>query len=133
MTKLISLALMIVASLLTGCYDYLEGYPKTISFPAEGGSMIIAHVNRDIPRIGDYDQAYISKKTETEDKIIVTGRWLTLEKNIKARSALEIIAQPNKSKKPRVLYIYYSDDIYPNGVMEITDENSIKVVQAGCK
>lgn len=131
------LALIALAIILGGCYEslsYCEGEPKCISFSAEGGTMKIESKywigglpeNLATLKIGEDAYHNISTVSSTEDSIFVTARWLTTKQSRESMEKLEIIAQPNESKKTRTLYIidsHYDDN----------NDDVIKVVQNGRK
>ncbi len=129
MTKELGFILAIaVTLLLAGCTDYFYyGYPKAISFPAEGGRMTIESDYSWYPKICEpVARKTISAKNETEDSLFVTGGWLRTKQGIPSCNKIEIIAEPNNSKETRTLYIY--DDI-----TVCFEESAIKVVQYGRK
>lgn len=137
MNKFLILIFAALAFALGGCYEslsYCEGDPKCVSFPAEGGTMKmeseywIGGLPEDLATLKIGENAYhnIATITSTEDSIFVTARWLTTKQSRESMEKLEIIAQPNESKKTRTLYII--DSPFDN-----SGDDVIKVVQDGRK
>lgn len=128
MRKVLIFLSVALAVVLCGCTDYFYyGYPKTISFPAEGGRMTIESDYSWAPKICEpVARKTISAKTETEDSLFVTGGWLRTKQGQPTHNKIEIIAEPNNTKQTRTLYIY--DDI-----SICFEESAIKVVQYGRK
>lgn len=124
MKKTLSLLLLLGAFLFVCACDNTNNYdyPGKVTFAKEGGwKFVSGEVVPDYIEIANYDGDGTSSSVNInpKDTLILKDEWLTVVMS-SGEPKMKLIAEPNQSKKTRVLYV----------MAGVTDECiEIKVVQ----
>ena len=108
MRKILPLIIIFVALCFTSCLENHHGYPKNVSFPAEGGTIDITgdefFVYMDITDYDGHDSDH-SKPEDMENYYYDSYQWLTAMSE-KGSKKITLTAEPNTTGRTRKLYLH---------------------------
>lgn len=106
--RYIFLILTIISLSTFSCGNYLEnnGYPKSVSFPADGGTEIISGEKSLFNFIiDDGNKEYTDSFSETDSTFIVEAHWLKITTKYNSHY-ITLEAASTDIKGPETLWIY---------------------------
>lgn len=112
MRNIFSIGLLAILLSLVSCNKENMGFPSSVNFSKNGGSMIIK--GEEMPyifglEILDYDgDGNFTNRSEESDSIMVSYQWLTAKMRV-SDNKVELIAEPSNSSKKRTLYLFVHD------------------------